>query len=87
MMVMMIMMMMWCRFLDIFHSSVLHPFIVILVLMVLLQFSGQGAITFYTVQIFKVGETDPPPKKKSSIGQGVCSGCLLRDLSLKSFFC
>jgi hypothetical protein len=64
MMVMMIMMMMWCRFLDIFHSSVLHPFIVILVLMVLLQFSGQGAITFYTVQIFKVGETDPPPKKK-----------------------
>jgi hypothetical protein len=33
---------------------VLHPFIVILVLMVLLQFSGQGAITFYTVQIFQV---------------------------------
>jgi hypothetical protein len=47
------------RFLDILHSSVLHPFIVILVLMVLLQFSGQGAITFYTVQIFKVRQHMP----------------------------
>jgi len=41
------------RFLDIFQKSVLHPFLVILVLMFLVQFSGQGAITFYTVQIFK----------------------------------
>ena len=42
------------QFRDIFNKSVLHPFLVILVLMFLLQFSGQGAITFYTVQIFKV---------------------------------
>ena len=42
------------RFMDIFQKSVLHPFLVILVLMFLVQFSGQGAITFYTVQIFKV---------------------------------
>lgn len=41
------------QFRDIFNKSVLHPFLVILVLMFLLQFSGQGAITFYTVQIFK----------------------------------
>ena len=34
--------------------KVLHPFLVILVMMGLLQFSGQGAITFYTAQIFKV---------------------------------
>jgi len=40
------------KFHDIFQKSVLHPFLVILVLMVLLQFSGQGAVTFYTVQIF-----------------------------------
>ena len=42
------------RFRNIFQKSVLHPFLVILVLMFLLQFSGQGAVTFYTVQIFKV---------------------------------
>ena len=42
------------RFSDIFQKPVLHPFLVILVLMLLLQFSGQGAVTFYTVQIFKV---------------------------------
>ena len=42
------------RFHDIFQKSVLHPFLVILVLMFLLQFSGQGTITFYTVQIFTV---------------------------------
>ena len=34
--------------------KVLHPFLVIIVMMVLLQFSGQGAVTFYTAQIFKV---------------------------------
>ena len=34
--------------------QVLHPFLVIIVMMVLLQFSGQGAVTFYTAQIFKV---------------------------------
>ena len=44
------------RFRDIFQKSVLHPFLVILVLMVLLQFSGQGAITFFTVQIFSVSD-------------------------------
>ena len=42
------------RFCDIFKIRVLHPFLVILVLMFVLQFCGQGVITFYTVQIFKV---------------------------------
>ena len=42
------------HFRDIFQKSVFHPFLVILVLMFLLQFSGQGAITFYTAQIFYV---------------------------------
>ena len=42
------------HFSDIFQKSVFHPFLVILVLMFLLQFSGQGAITFYTAQIFHV---------------------------------
>ena len=42
------------RFCDIFKIRVLHPFLVILVLMFILQFCGQGVITFYTVQIFKV---------------------------------
>ena len=63
------------HFLDIFKLPVLHPFLVILVLMFVLQvdimmmmmvflvilvlifilkFCGQGAITFYTVRIFKV---------------------------------
>ena len=46
------------RFKDIFQKSVLHPFLVILVLMFLLQFSGQGAVTFYTVQIFTVRKSD-----------------------------
>ena len=40
-----------CR--DMFlQQSVFYPFLVILVLMFLLQFSGQGAITFYTALIF-----------------------------------
>ena len=41
------------KFSDLWQMSVLYPFIVILVLMFLLQFSGQGAITFYTALIFK----------------------------------
>merc|ERR1719400_413207 len=41
------------RFCDIFKIRVLHPFLVILVLMFILQFCGQGVITFYTVRIFK----------------------------------
>ena len=44
------------KFRDIFQKSVFHPFLVILVLMFLLQFSGQGAITFYTAQIFHVSQ-------------------------------
>ena len=42
------------HFCDIFKKSVFQPFLVILVLMFLLQFSGQGDQTFYTVQIFHV---------------------------------
>ena len=39
---------------DIFAPSVFRPFLVILFLMLIQQFSGQGAITFYTAQIFQV---------------------------------
>ena len=49
------------QFKDIFKAPVVQPFIVTLVLMLLLQFSGQGSVTFYTVQIFSVsnlGETN-----------------------------
>ena len=42
------------HFRDIFKKSVFQPFLVILVLMFLLQFSVQGAMTFYTAQIFHV---------------------------------
>ena len=41
-------------FLDVFAPSVFRPFLVILLLMFIQQFSGQGAITFYTAQIFQV---------------------------------
>ena len=44
------------RFKDLWQVSVLYPFLVILVLMFLFQFSGQGAITFYTALIFKEAE-------------------------------
>ncbi|XP_059089898.1 facilitated trehalose transporter Tret1-2 homolog isoform X2 [Tigriopus californicus] len=47
---------------ELLHSSVFYPFIVILVLMFLLQFSGQGAITFYTAMIFKEAECVLSPK-------------------------
>ena len=43
------------RFPELLKRPVLQPFLIILVMMVLLQFSGQGAVTFYTAQIFKVG--------------------------------
>ena len=42
------------RFPELLKRPVLQPFLIILVMMVLLQFSGQGAVTFYTAQIFKV---------------------------------
>ena len=65
------------RFRDIFQKSVLHPFLVILVLMFLLQFSGQGAITFYTVQIFTVSihYTDNlyKPSRCVSLRRYICS--------------
>ena len=44
------------RFPELLKRPVLQPFLIILVMMVLLQFSGQGAVTFYTAQIFKVGD-------------------------------
>merc|ERR1719431_567536 len=50
------------KFRDIFQKSVFHPFLVILVLMFLLQFSGQGAITFYTAQIFHDAQSVIEPK-------------------------
>ena len=39
---------------ELLTPSVLKPFVVTLVLMVLLQLSGQGAVTFYTGLIFQV---------------------------------
>ena len=42
------------KFHELFKRPVLQPFLVILVMMMLLQFSGQGAVTFYTAQRFKV---------------------------------
>jgi hypothetical protein len=42
------------RFRDLLERPVLRPFLIILVLMVLLQLSGQGAVTAYTAHIFKV---------------------------------
>lgn len=48
-------------FTDVFQRSVLYPFLVILVLMFLLQFSGQGAITFYTALIFEEAESSIDP--------------------------
>lgn len=47
---------------DLLQRSVLYPFLVILVLMFLLQFSGQGAITFYTAMIFEESECIVAPK-------------------------
>merc|ERR1711910_259537 len=48
-------------FTDVFQKSVLYPFLVILVLMFLLQFSGQGVVTFYTAEIFKKAESAVDP--------------------------
>ena len=48
-------------FTDVFQKSVLYPFLVILVLMFLLQFSGQGVVTFYTAEIFKDAESAVDP--------------------------
>ena len=48
-------------FTDVFQKSVLYPFLVILVLMFLLQFSGHGVVTFYTAEIFKEAESAVDP--------------------------
>ena len=48
-------------FTDVFQKSVLYPFLVILVLMFLLQFSGQGAVTFYTASIFEEAQSSIDP--------------------------
>ena len=42
------------RFHELLERPVLQPLLVIIVMMALLQFSGQGAVTAYTAQIFKV---------------------------------
>merc|ERR1719210_1374426 len=46
---------------ELLQRPVLHPFLVIIVMMVLLQFSGQGAVTFYTAQIFKDASSSLEP--------------------------
>ena len=48
-------------FTDVFQKSIFYPFLVILVLMFLLQFSGQGAVTFYTALIFEEAESSVDP--------------------------
>lgn len=48
-------------FTDVFQKSILYPFLVILVLMFLLQFSGQGTVTFYTASIFEKAESSVDP--------------------------
>ena len=42
------------RIQDVFRKPVLQPFLITVTLTILFQFSGQGAVTFYTVQIFTV---------------------------------
>ena len=37
-----------------FRKPVLKPFLLTLILTILLQFTGQGSLTFYTIQIFTV---------------------------------
>jgi len=49
------------KFHELFKRPVLQPFLVILVMMMLLQFSGQGAVTFYTAQIFKDASSSLEP--------------------------
>ena len=39
---------------DLMKEPVLKPFLITLTLTVLIQFTGQGSITFYTIQIFSV---------------------------------
>jgi hypothetical protein len=48
-------------FRDLLAPSALYPFAVILVLMFLLQFSGQGAVTFYTAFIFEEAKCSMAP--------------------------
>ena len=47
---------------EMLDREVAYPFVVILVLMFLLQFSGQGAVTFYTALIFEEAEASVSPK-------------------------
>ena len=41
---------------ELLDSSVLKPFLVTLGLMVLVQLSGHGSLTFYAAHIFEVGD-------------------------------
>ncbi len=52
---------------EMLQPIVLYPFLVILVLMFLLQFSGQGAVTFYTALIFEEADCALDPKESSVI--------------------
>ncbi|XP_071743542.1 facilitated trehalose transporter Tret1 [Lepeophtheirus salmonis] len=47
---------------DVFHKSVVYPFLVILILNFLHQFSGQGVMTFYTGHIFREAQSSLDPK-------------------------
>ena len=50
------------RYQDIFlQKSLFYPLLVVLVLMFLFQFSGQGAITFYTALIFQQAQSAVDP--------------------------
>ena len=49
------------RCVHMLKPPVLRPFLVILVLAVASQLSGQGAVTAYTLQIFQVSEYNKLP--------------------------
>ena len=53
------------------RPRVLYPFLVILALMFLLQFSGQGAMTFYTSLIFREAQQTGVEPNDASVVVGI----------------
>merc|ERR550534_2631059 len=72
------------KFHEFFKRPVLQPFLVILVMMILLQFSGQGAVTFYTAQIFKDASSSLEPTNCALLVGLTYLGSALLGLVLKN---
>merc|ERR1719219_2232587 len=72
------------RFPELLKRPVLQPFLIILVMMVLLQFSGQGAVTFYTAQIFKDASSSLEPTNCALLVGLTYLGSALLGLILKN---